>query len=41
VDNVFDQTYAVSNSFVRDPFNSGIIVNEPGRFVFVRAGLEF
>lgn len=41
VDNVFDQTYAVSNAFVRDPFNAGVVVNEPGRFWFLRAGLEF
>jgi iron complex outermembrane receptor protein len=41
VDNLFDKTYAVSNAFVRDPFRAGIIVNEPGRFVFLRAGLEF
>ena len=41
VDNAFDQTYAVANSFVRDPFRSGTIVNEPGRFLFVRGGLEF
>lgn len=41
VDNLFDKTYAVANSFVRDPFRSGVIVNEPGRFLFLRAGLEF
>jgi iron complex outermembrane recepter protein len=41
VDNVLDETYAVSNSFVRDPFRSGSVVNEPGRFWFARAGLEF
>jgi iron complex outermembrane receptor protein len=41
IDNVLDETYAVSNAFVRDPFRSGVIVNEPGRFWFVRAGIEF
>lgn len=41
VDNLFDKTYAVSNAFVRDPFRAGVVVNEPGRFVFLRAGLEF
>ncbi len=41
IDNVLDETYAVSNAFVRDPFRSGVIVNEPGRFWFVRAGVEF
>lgn len=41
VDNVLDKTYAVSNSFVRDPFRSGVVVNEPGRFWFIRAGVEF
>ena len=41
VDNLFDKTYAVSNAFVRDPFRAGVVVNEPGRFFFLRAGLEF
>lgn len=41
VDNVFDKTYAVSNAFVRDPFRAGVVVNEPGRFFFLRGGLEF
>jgi iron complex outermembrane receptor protein len=41
VDNLFDKNYAVSNAFVRDPFRAGIVVNEPGRFLFLRAGLEF
>lgn len=41
VDNLFDKTYAVSNAFVRDPFRAGVVVNEPGRFVFIRAGLDF
>jgi iron complex outermembrane receptor protein len=41
VDNVFDQTYAVSNAFVRDPFQAGVVVNEPGRFWFIRGGIEF
>lgn len=36
-----DKTYAVSNAFVRDPFRAGVVVNEPGRFFFLRAGLEF
>lgn len=41
VDNVLDKTYAVANAFVRDPFRSGVLVPEPGRFWFMRAGLEF
>jgi len=41
VDNLLDETYAVANAFVRDPFRSGKIVNEPGRFLFLRAGWEF
>jgi len=41
VDNVFDKQYAVANAFVRDPFNSGTIVNEPGRFLFIRLGAQF
>lgn len=41
VDNLFDKTYAVGNSFVRDPFRAGVVVNEPGRFWFMRVGLRF
>jgi iron complex outermembrane receptor protein len=41
VDNVFDKNYAVSNAFVRDPFRANVVVNEPGRFWFVRGGIEF
>lgn len=41
VDNVFDTNYAVTNAFVRDPFRSGVVVNEPGRFAFARVGVEF
>ena len=41
VDNVFDKNYAVSNAFVRDPFRANVVVNEPGRFWFVRGGVEF
>jgi iron complex outermembrane recepter protein len=41
IDNVLNETYAVSNAFVRDPFRSGVIVNEPSRFWFVRTGVEF
>jgi iron complex outermembrane receptor protein len=41
VDNVFDRNYATANSFVRDPFRSGVVVNEPGRFVFARVGFDF
>ncbi|NBB79267.1 MAG: TonB-dependent receptor [Verrucomicrobia bacterium] len=41
VDNVFDRNYATANSFVRDPFRSGVVVNEPGRFLFARVGFEF
>jgi iron complex outermembrane receptor protein len=36
IDNLFDETYAVANSFIRDPFSSGVIVHEPGRFAYVR-----
>ncbi|MCD8482055.1 MAG: TonB-dependent receptor [Verrucomicrobia bacterium] len=38
VDNLFDRTYAVANSFIRDPFSAGNVVNEPGRsFMHARA----
>ncbi len=40
IDNVFDRDYATANSFVRDPFRSGVVVNEPGRFVFARVGFD-
>lgn len=41
IDNVTDATYAVANSFVRDPFSTNVIVNESGRFLYVRLGVEF
>lgn len=41
VDNVLDKRYAVANAFVRDPFNSGIVVNEPGRFFYLRVATRF
>lgn len=41
IDNVLDKNYAVANSFVRDPFSNNLVLNEPGRFLFVRAGFEF
>jgi iron complex outermembrane receptor protein len=41
IDNVLDKTYAVSNSFVRDPFSNNVVVNEPGRFIYARVGVEF
>jgi len=31
VDNLFDKDYAIHNSYIRDPFSSGIVVNEPQR----------
>ena len=39
--NLLDETYAVANSHVRDPFASGVIVNEPGRFLFMRLSMEY
>lgn len=41
VDNLFDRTYAVHNAYRRDPFSTGAIVNEPGRFFYTRIALEF
>jgi len=36
IDNLTDEGYAVANAFVRDPFRSGVIVREPGRFIYMR-----
>lgn len=41
IDNLTDATYAVANSFVRDPFAAGVIVNDPGRFAYARVSLDF
>jgi outer membrane receptor protein involved in Fe transport len=41
VDNLFDKNYAVANAFVRDPFRNGVIVNEPGRFFYLRVASAF
>ncbi|NDV61914.1 TonB-dependent receptor [Puniceicoccales bacterium CK1056] len=41
VDNLLDETYAVANSHLRDPFSSSVIVNEPGRFFFLRLSAEY
>ncbi len=41
IDNITGKTYAVSNSFVRDPFASNVIVNEPGRFLYARLSAQF
>jgi iron complex outermembrane receptor protein len=41
VDNLFDETYAVANSYVRDPFSNSVIVNEPGRFLYVRLSVDY
>lgn len=41
VDNLFDKRYAVANAFVRDPFQSGVVVNEPGRFFYLRVATSF
>lgn len=36
IENVLDETYAVANSFVRDPFSAGVVLNEPGRSFYLR-----
>ena len=41
VDNVLDREFATNNAFVRDPFSAGVVVNEPGRFAYLRATVEF
>lgn len=41
IDNVFDKRYAVANAFVRDPFRNGVVVNEPGRFFYIRVATTF
>ena len=38
VENLFDRTYTEHFSYYRDPFRSGIRLNEPGRAVSVRLG---
>jgi iron complex outermembrane receptor protein len=41
VTNLFDRTYHEHLSYQRDPFRSGIMVNEPGRAWFINAGYRF
>jgi len=41
VDNVFDKNYAVHNAYLRDPFSAGVVVNEPGRFLYLRVAARF
>lgn len=41
VDNVTDATYAVANAYLRDPFSNSTIVNDPGRFFYVRLGMDY
>lgn len=41
IDNILDETYAVANAYVRDPFSSGVVVNEPGRFAYVRLAVAY
>jgi iron complex outermembrane recepter protein len=36
VENVFNRTYASHNAYTRDPFAAGLVLNEPGRSVYVR-----
>ena len=41
VSNLLDRTYAEHLSYQRDPFRSGVKVNEPGRSFFVNVGYAF
>ncbi len=41
VDNLTDATYAVANAYLRDPFSNSTIVNDPGRFWYVRVGVDY
>jgi iron complex outermembrane recepter protein len=36
VENLLDRTYTLHNAYTRDPFAAGVVVPEPGRFVYVR-----
>ncbi len=40
VENIMDEAYSVANAFLRDPFSSGVLVNEPGRFFYARVSME-
>jgi iron complex outermembrane receptor protein len=41
IDNLFEETYAVANAFVRDPFANSVVVNEPGRFMYARISVSY
>jgi iron complex outermembrane receptor protein len=41
VTNLFDRSYHEHLSYQRDPFRSGVLVNEPGRTWFLNAGYRF
>lgn len=41
VDNLFNKDYAVANAYLRNPFGAGNTLPEPGRFWYLRAGIEF
>jgi len=41
LDNIFDTTYAVNNAYVRDPFSSGAIINEPGRSAYINLSYHY
>ena len=39
LENLLDETYAVHNAVIRNPFSAFAVVNEPGRFLY--ANVEF
>ncbi|RME68843.1 MAG: TonB-dependent receptor [Verrucomicrobia bacterium] len=40
-ENLFDETYRLHNAYLRDPFAAGVVVNEPGRFLYMRASWRY
>lgn len=41
IDNALDKTYATHNAYTRNPFGSGVIVNEAGRFFYATVKVGF
>lgn len=41
VDNIFNRTYAVNNAYVRDPFSSGAVINEPGLSAYINLSYRY
>lgn len=41
IENVFDETYSLHNAYVRNPFGSDAVINEPGRSFYLRYRRDF